>query len=483
MSDGPATRNISVPARHLMSLQPPGDQRFDWRTADYAAWNRRLLDYFLGAERRGPVVERIPATPEELVAVVSDPSAVAEDATDAFVAAIRSKLPPGVSFCGFSLNYRGWTPESLAEPPLFGMLWFTCLIGSGYADHHGSFFARFRELIGTADNLRCGQPQRGCVNTLWEDMAAWSWNHPNYASLVLPSRHSHLKVIGRSYYLAFPNRHDRRILAEVLTTKELVGFEPPILPVVRAVERSRDRFTSDFRASLDHFLEYYLRGGHDPTDSAFWRAIRAEAASGWHEADDVSPEIPMTFLASWDDDETLLVRLSCTDEVPLLRSISSSRLSFAVDRWTRCLTDDAGGVDPVVRNALAGSLPLHCGLQSLVNQGVLPFIEDIAGEYRLAFGEEIDGAELALVHADRRDAFRSTFGGTVETSRFDGWYEVTDCRVHQRYPCGRGLLVGSFPCTGGPVAWSRQGQLHHRWPVDRLHSCGRTWRLAPPRHA
>jgi hypothetical protein len=444
--------STSVRSRVDSSVESPEGCSFDWRSARYPEWNQRLLDYFLRRSLAASV-ERIPATPEELPSAVGDPTAPAEEVVQSFIAAVREELPDGVSFCRYCFRRR-WTPTSREPPYFFGMLWFTCLLASGYPASGGSFRDRFRDLIGTDDQCRHGKDQRGCLSELWESVAAWCEMHEGYAKLILPPEDERLVVIGRSYYLAFPTRSDRRILLDVLTSEELVGFEPPILPVVRALDRERERFGHDFRSALDHFLDYFLRDGRDPRDSAFWRAIREEAIDDRTEAENkaTSRGPGLTFVATWDDDETLLLRLSAVGAAEIAGAITEP-LPVTVADATHYFTDETGEVDPIAEAALRGRLPIAGALGPLIRQGVLVFIEEIAGEYKLARGEEIEGAELALVRRDRVGAFAGSFGGVVEESRFADWLEVAECRVRQlpELPPGLERVTQMLLTTSAPV--------------------------------
>jgi hypothetical protein len=358
------------------------------------------------------------------------------------------------------------------------MLWFTCLLAAGYPDGVGSFRDRFRELIGKDDQQRYGDDQRDCLNELWEDLAAWSERQERYARLILPPPDERLKAIGRSYFLAHPNRADRRILSAVLADADLVGFEPPIVPVVRALVGARSRFSREFAASLDGFLAD-IEAGRDPAGGAFWRAIRAEAVGRMVEPEEERSRVgEMTLLATWDDDETLLIRLAAIEDSHV-EGTHIRKLPVPAGGMTHFLTDAGGDSDSIVAAALDGRIPLSRGLSTLIRQGVLVFVDELAGDYSLAWGEEIDGAGLALIRQDRRDPFQQVFGGSAEESRIPGWYELEGCRIRQLPGLPRGLEgvtqllyttrapkprpIGGVR-IGGDYLWSRAFQPRIRSP-------------------
>ena len=412
---------------------------FDWRCASYSDWNLHLFRYFFDVSTRGATVERIPATEEELRRAVGDPAALGQEVVTAFVAAIRSELPRGTSFCHYCLRKAQWNPESSDPPPYFGMLWFTCLLAAGYPDGAGNFRERFGALIGTEDDCRHGQ-RGGCLNDLWEAVAAWTAGQAGYANLVLPPRDGWMVNIGRSYYLAFPTRGDRKVLVDVLSAEDLLGGEPPIISVVRAIVDARERFGEDFRTALDHFVEDFLRGDRDPTESAFWRSIRVEASYGFLDEEDSSGTEALGLGARWDDDDSLLVRVTLNGFSSPLAGTVAHPLSVAGTAGpSHYITDAEGSADTVVEAALAADIQLPRGVSSRVRQGVLIFDEEASGEYRLAMGEQIEGAEVALVRAGLVEAFAQQFGGFAQESRFTGWCEVEGCRVYQLSDLPSGL--------------------------------------------
>ena len=412
---------------------------FDWRNAGYREWNALLFEHFLGGPRER-TVDRIGASAEELRAAANDPTTDAQEILEAFLDAVRAELPKGRGFCTYCLrSAKASAPE---EPPrFFAMLWFTCLLASGYPESGGSFQKRFGRVIGTEDQCRYGKDQGGCLDELWERLVAWL-DAREGPKLVLPPPDHHKNVIGRSYYLAFPTRRDRSVLEDVLGGAQLVGFEPPILPMIEALERARGRFSSDFRATLDNFLDQFLRAGRDPKESAFWRAIRSQSASGLLDsASDGVQTAPLTFVASWDDDETLLVRLGSRSATSPTPGTQVRPLFQPVDGAEHYLTDESGSAGRIVERVLCGEFELPRGLASLVRQGVLVLVEESAGDFRLAVGEDVDGAELALVRSDLVGDFLEIFGGEAEESRFRGWSEVQGCRVRQLAHLPDGLVA------------------------------------------
>ena len=93
-----------------------------WRRWFYATWNERLVAYCFRdiEDSEEQFVERIPATPDELVEIVGDPDADPDEVVETFVGSVTRKLSiQEVSFKKFCQSYSDWTPESTAPPKSF----------------------------------------------------------------------------------------------------------------------------------------------------------------------------------------------------------------------------------------------------------------------------------------------------------------------------------------------------------------------------
>jgi hypothetical protein len=180
-----------------------------------------------------------------------------------------------------------------------------------------------------------------CLPQLWENLAEWT-RRRNAAGdpirvLHLPPFSEYRAVIGASHFLAFPNRHDRTALARVLWERRLVGFEPPIGPVLSALTSRRTAFSREFREDLEGCCASYARGD-DPRESAFWRAVRREALAPSVELDGrrAEDEATRTALVVLVSDDGLQPVVACSmDRVP--PEFDSQPLD-AVEPWTAMQT-------------------------------------------------------------------------------------------------------------------------------------------------
>jgi hypothetical protein len=430
----------------VLLQQARGTVDAEWRTWDYERWNERLVAYCFRSDGSslGKPVERIPATPEELLGVVGDRSAAPEDVAGTFVDSVLSQIPPGISFEGFCGDYRGWTPFHDWPPRFFAALWFTCLVAYGFppGDDDG-FHVRMERLFGRYQHLRY-------LPMFWEDLASWtarkasSSDGDGYRELVLPPYDNYRKIIGPSWFLAFPHRRDRHTLRQLLVQRDLVGEEPPIAPVVAALEENERSFGESFRRDLEEFVDNFVEVGADVRESAFWRAIRQEALPPREESSDTPEEAMDVGLMAFTNDGELFPYVACSDRVRPPEGFSARDLKDEIGGFSHFLVADEpgeaeeSGMDSAAIAAFEGRLPvpkasLHAG------RGVLVFQEVMINEYRLVGGSEANEADVALVREDRVHAFGRAYGGTAGPSRIPGWQQVVGCRVVVRAEAPAGL--------------------------------------------
>ena len=413
----------------------PSDDATDWHAWSYEEWNDRLLDYCLRAAAPDPPpVERLAATPEELVVVVGGTQDDIDDVARAFVDACLTKIPSGRSFygyCGSDLGRRRasevpWTPEAEVPPYFFAMLWFTCLVAYGYPNKEAGFYERMWDLMGNTDHLR-GLPE------LWWEVAEWTLRRSEAEDpiriLSLPPKDDFRTTIGESHFLAFPHKHDRRQIARVLVEADLVGFEPPITPVVAGLQADRAKFSTLFREDLDNFVARFVDGGRDPRDSAFWRAVRQEALQPSYIAGAGQLRRAATSILGVFDDEGFLPLLGCSADWTPPSEYTVNALDNAIGPFEHYVVAADGGIEAVFQVMFGSVGLLGPGPRALINQGVLVFQEDQSHEFFLVNGHDISGADLALVRDDLVDPFVAAFGGTSERSRVAGWSQIVGCTV------------------------------------------------------
>lgn len=426
------------PPSKFWSERPSRNRRqttSDWRTWSYEQWNRRLIDYCLGVRGREPdSIERLAATPEELVLVANGANDEVDQIAREFAAACLANIPRGRSFCGFCGSNLArkresavpWSPKSPHPPYFFAMLWFTCLIAYGYPDTEGGFYDRLWGLIGNTDSLH-GLPD------LWLEVWEWTYRRQEAGEpiriLSLPPKDDFRTVIGESHFLAFPHKHDRRQIAKVLVEADLVGFEPPITPVISRLQAERGRFSNLFREDLDHFVSRFVDVDRDPRDSPFWRAVRQEALEPSYSASVGHAPSGETSILGVFDDEGFLPLLGCAKTWSPPPRFSVQPLDNPISNFEHYAMAEDGRLEAVYQVMFESNGLLSPGPCALMNQGVLVFQEDQSNEFYLVSGPDVRGADFALVRDNLLDPFTEVFGGFPEPSRISGWSEVTDCVV------------------------------------------------------
>lgn len=391
---------------------------------------------------------QLAASPEELARFLGEPLERVDEVAEAFVKTVRASLPRWESsFCGFCSNYRGWTPSSEQPPHFFGMLWFTCLIAYGYPGTAGDFGGRLRAVLGKAENFQHGAAR---LEDFWIDLARWTRMRRDAGAAIrelrLPPRDEKRTVIGYSHFLAFPNKFDRRVLARALDEADLVGFEPPLQPVLDAIEKEKRSFSRDFREDLAEFRGFLRRGG-DPQKSAFWRAVRTEALDPSTETRDSARGGDLVVIANEDG----LVPVVAVRRRPAspwqLRDFDNA------DPWIGYLTAADGDLEEVWQRVFRGNFDrLARGHRALVQQGVLVLRERTTGLYEVESGADVHGCEMALVRKDLVDSFRRAFGGKSARAIVPGWFEIAGAAIRQveRLPEGLEKVVQLLPTMAPP---------------------------------
>lgn len=409
----------------------------NWRAWDYVEWNRRLIEHCFGCrplEGSPEPVTRISATPEELTFVADVQSDEADDITRSFANLASENAPRGVRFCGYCLDHQGhrsssansWTSTSQDIPHFFGMLWLTLLVQYGYPTADGGFHQRMWNLLGTRDQLTD-------LPSVWRHMRDWT-AHMRQAGrpireLILPPDDGFRTRIGASYYLAFPHWNDRKLIAEVLISADLVGFEPPIAPVLSALQASRCRFSSSFRKDLEDFIQRYVNDVGDPRDSPFWRAVRQEALDpSFHREAALRGR---TALFAVFDDEGFLPFVAASSEWQAPSDYDIHPLDDPVDDFDGYVVTAEGELEAVTLLVFTTQELVGFGVSALLRQGILIFREVSSELLALVSGQDIAGADMALVREELAADFCSAFGGEASSSRIPGWQEVAGCHVTQ----------------------------------------------------
>jgi len=391
-------------------------------------------------------VERIVATPHELVTVTNDPEASPDEAAARFVAVMKRELPShGISFHSFCSDTasRGWTLKSARPPHFFAMLWLTCLVANGYPDGGADeYHGRIAGLFGRNMNL-------DCLPDLWSRLQEWTAIRAaadlRFRSLVLPPSDLYRTVIGSSWFLAFPHARDRAKLRDLLEEHDLVGEEPALHRTVAVLKTAKLIFSAGFVKDLDGFVRDFYARDRDVRDSAFWRAIRREALEISSEGESSRiRRVDTRLMASYDEDDDLLVLyVACSGTVRLPEPFVKEDLRPDVDGLDCYVLSPVAGekelsMGAAAQAALEGRLPVGSAAIHF-RRGVMVFKAVLPGEYELVGGQDAADANLALVRDDLASRFITHFGGVAESATVDGWQQIRDCRVSVRREALEGL--------------------------------------------
>lgn len=416
---------------------------FHWQDWTYTYWNLQLIERWLYVDQDDELlavpIDRIPAMPEQLSLIVGANVLEANSVADALIRQAKNELPSGTSFCGFS-EYTPWTPDSSNPPHYFGMLWVTCLIAYGYPVVEGSFDERVTAVLGRSHNYQC-LPQ------LWQDAAAWTRRRRSAGEpvreLQLPPTTEHRRIIGHSHFLAFPNRRDRIALANVLGESGFVGFEPPLVPVVKALVDAKKAFSNDFQDDLHDFQSRYA-DGQDPRDNAFWRAVRREAMEPSTSIARQSTASSRTALLFLEDEQMLRPIVGCRVGAVLPEGFESHPSDGLFD-WPAYVTGPHCDIEAAWNEAFGRGRVIPLGTRKLIEQGLLALKEYSGGQYGVVAGSDIQGSRRALVAGAIVQDFVEAFAGsapkpTTQPSVIPDWFEVEGCDVRQVDELPPGLL-------------------------------------------
>lgn len=167
----------------------------------------------------------------------------------------------------------GWDPASKGYPPFWSHLLFSCYAADTVESEDRDFRRRLAELL----KLERSPQLSRLLPQLWEKVAKWTevkrGSGADCRVLVLPDPGS-FTIIGYSLGLSFPRLRDNHLLASVLGRTSFLGKEPPVWPVVRAIEDELRNFTPPFISAFEECRDGFAETGNV---NWFWSCIREAA--------------------------------------------------------------------------------------------------------------------------------------------------------------------------------------------------------------
>jgi hypothetical protein len=322
-------------------------------------------------------------------------------------------------------------------PPFLAYLFFTCFAAASLdADtaNEGVFRERVRQLLGHDVGTTYAL---GDLSLLWQAFAAWLQDRRNagepYRALSLPDQ-GRMTLIGYSVRLAFPRREDRLRLRDVLAASG-VGSSPTVPEAFQAIDRARDRFSSDFRNVFDRAWAALASGRDVPELEALWSAILEVAALAARPSGRAA-RVRYQLLAQ-EDELGRIDPFVVAAGVPTVahRGAHFSRLDEPFDEFDYfvCAADGSTGLIArlLLMDALEDKVP---GLDAspiprAVREGVLLFQRVDSAIWKLAVTRPREGRVSALVRSRLSAGFLRLLGGSrreTRETRFDGWCELAD---------------------------------------------------------
>ena len=419
-----------------------------WQAWKLGRWNEVLFQHFFGAgaEDRSPVVVLL-VTPEVLASATGDPGADPTLVRDSFVSVVRDATRATTwDILESAAKYPQWPapPHRDTIPPFVAYLLFTCIAASESSEDlagEGSFIARLREL----SDKQLPETSLGRLPKLWENLATWlALNEPTgrVRQLKLPDPGG-LTRIGYTVKLAFPDRRDQFKLSELLDGAGLAGHEPPVGKVLSLVAAARGNFRESFLVAFDEFRTAYAASvtqrspvlvGH-----RFWAAVREASLRG--RGREVRPELFAQVQVLCEEVYERLHLFIATDEpTDAIQSMKFLELPFtygqfrfaAVGSEASALNEQALGTASLA--FLSGRVRVP-RLSSIVDQGVLPFVESAHGILELASQALLRSARVALVRTPLVEDLVKLFGSAATRSRpspYAGWTQVHDIELSTR---------------------------------------------------
>ena len=418
-----------------------------WSDWDAAAWGRALFQHYFAGHDPRPV-SRLAISPEELAKVANAPENEATTVRDAFLQAVRCS--PGAfrrQLSIASLTPGAWDRREV--PAFLAYLLFTCFaaasLDADIADER-IFRERVRQLLGHAQGTSYAFEE---LSLLWEAFASWLQQQHDegapYRALSLPNR-GRMRRIGYSVRLAFPRREDRVRLRDTLADAG-VGTNPTVPEAFQAIDRARDRFSSDFKQVFDTARAALASGREIPDLHALWSAV-LEAAGLTARVESRGARGRFQLLAQEDElgrVDPFIVSDGVQSETR--GGVRFSRLDESFEEFDHVLCAIDGSTALIAKLVLMDALDDKVpGLGAspiprAVREGVLLLRQLDSATWELAVRRPSEGRVRALVRTHLSDAFLGLFGGAKRHSRetaFDGWrevgpFDVTELRVPRHY--------------------------------------------------
>jgi hypothetical protein len=378
-----------------------------------------------------------------------EPSA-SETGFKLFENSLRSHvLKGGYDFDSDAYRLRGdWKTASETVPPYWSHLVYSCYVAATMESTEEDFRRRLMALLRIE-----GYPPLADLPKLWRDVAAWSGQRSEKLKdcrKVILAGDWRVRI-GYSYNFAFPKRQDNRTMLDILKAENFMGVEPPVMPVMRALEKHRFRFSGEFNGAFDNCRGLYNRSGRV---DRFWAVIREAALFGKVRQSSSLRWGAILRVIRGQADLTIVA-----DEQNGTNDWQTLEGSFAeIGLLTVTLgSPDESGARIAAATIIKGTgLPAQgAALASLFKLGVVIFSFETIGTYKACFSWPQDGP-LALLFAPQYVTMMSSLLGKPSPTKdlgglflFEG-VSISELRdIAKRLP--NVFLIGPLAATAPPT--------------------------------
>ncbi len=398
-----------------------------WRNWTLPQWSQAFFHHFFEYGDEDTPVTRLVITDATWSAVTGDTSIPPAQMQQAFL----DQFPRTRRDLDCHLSNRACR---LPLHDFFPYLILTCLVAAASEDdaEAGQFPIRLYELLGMEGDSPLPFDGLGRIWKKLKDLLTEK-RHQGCPcrELVLPNPGNEVRI-GYSKRLAFPSRKDQEKLASLLNTLNRSQWldEPPVWPVLAAVERQQWTFSTAFRDEFRDFQQS-VSSGEETAAHPFWAAVRGvlrTSLQGTRTSTSRRTLDLLLFMEFDEFDEPILSLLSKT-HLPW-SNITSHQLDLdqAIAGYDRLAVVDGDPAEPA-RRLLSGGLSrsdIRSSLLEMVRDGLLIFQREDG--YRIArIRPPEPGPATVLIHQDRKSAFVSALGSLAANHLLKpypntGWY-------------------------------------------------------------
>jgi hypothetical protein len=348
---------------------------------------------------------------------------------------------------GYRLR-RAWKASSDSIPPFWAHLVYSCYVAATTESMDEDFRRRLMTLLRIE-----GYPPLADLPKLWKAAAAWSGhrfdNLKDCRKVVIAG--DWRVRIGYSYNFAFPKRRDNFTLVHILKAEHFMGAEPPVTPVLRALEKHRFSFSGEFNSAFDDFRGLYNNSGRV---DRFWAVIREAAlfGKGRH-----SPSIRWSaILRIIRGQADVTIVAEDQNETKGWQTLEGNFSSIGLLTVTLGSPDELGARAAMATVLKGTGMPTQGkALARLFALGVVVFSFETIGTYKVCFGWPQDGPLALLCASHLATVISPLLGKPRKTTDLGGLLlfenvSISELRdVAKRFP--NVFLNGPLAATAPPI--------------------------------